>query len=400
MSAVQVEIRRRGDRYELLRGGEPYFIRGAAGDANLDLLVAAGGNSIRTWRAQGLRPLLDQAYEHGLTVTVGLWLEHERHGFNYDDEAAVRAQFETCRQYVDELKDHPAILFWGVANEVENACKSSRVWTAINDVAAMIHELDPLHPVLTVTADINQEKVDNLIAHCPALDLLGVNSYGGLGTVAQRLEGHGWKKPFIVTEFGPVGWWEGPKTEWGAELEATSSEKERVYIENYRRAVTENPGWCLGSYVFFWDHKQEHTSTWFGMFLPDGRRVNTVDAMTYSWTGQWPAVRCPTIHALESDARERRVKPGEIHTATLEAAPQNGSPLNYHWEVVAESHDKKEGGDEEAVPPSLDDAIVKIDGPRITFRAPSRPGGYRLMAYAYGEENTAATANFPFLVEE
>jgi hypothetical protein len=38
----------------ITRGGEPYFVKGAAGDKHLDELVAAGGNSFRTWTTNGL----------------------------------------------------------------------------------------------------------------------------------------------------------------------------------------------------------------------------------------------------------------------------------------------------------------------------------------------------------
>ena len=42
---------------------------------------------------------------------------------------------------------------------------------------------------------------------------------------------------------------------------------------------------CLGTYAFKWGHKQEATPTWFGMFLPDGRRTPAIDTMTELWSG-------------------------------------------------------------------------------------------------------------------
>ena len=76
-------------RHQLIRAGQPYFVQGAGGHTNLAELAAAGGNSIRTWGTDGLDEILDEALRHGLTVTVGLWLGHERHGFDYQDQAAV-----------------------------------------------------------------------------------------------------------------------------------------------------------------------------------------------------------------------------------------------------------------------------------------------------------------------
>jgi hypothetical protein len=66
-------------RHRLIRNGEPYLIKGVGGRSHLADLSAAGGNSIRTWDADNLAPLLDEAHRHGLTVCVGFWPGHERH---------------------------------------------------------------------------------------------------------------------------------------------------------------------------------------------------------------------------------------------------------------------------------------------------------------------------------
>src|SRR5690606_40102511 len=54
-----------------------------------------------------------------LTVMLGLRMGHERHGFDYDDEVAVREQKESIRAQVLKYKDHPALLTWGLGNEVD-----------------------------------------------------------------------------------------------------------------------------------------------------------------------------------------------------------------------------------------------------------------------------------------
>ncbi|MBT8442609.1 MAG: hypothetical protein KJO76_09515, partial [Gammaproteobacteria bacterium] len=92
--AIPVELRRTGTGWQLLRAGEPYFIRGAGGGGSLEQLAAAGANSVRTWGADDIDELLDEAHALGLTVTVGIWLGHERHGFDYNDDTQVREQLE------------------------------------------------------------------------------------------------------------------------------------------------------------------------------------------------------------------------------------------------------------------------------------------------------------------
>ncbi len=140
---VPVELRQTDAGWQLFRAGEPYFIRGAGGDHSLEALKAAGANSVRTWGGDpGAK--LDEAHALGMTVAVGIWLGHERHGFDYGNPAQVRAQLDEARAIVEKYKDHPAVLLWGVGNEMEGFedGDNPRIWKAVNDVAAMIKEIE------------------------------------------------------------------------------------------------------------------------------------------------------------------------------------------------------------------------------------------------------------------
>ena len=103
---VPVEVVEKADgQWELLRGGEAYYILGAGGSGPKDMLAAAGANTFRTWGVgPDLGDQLDQAQELGLTVVVGHWLGHTRHGFDYNDIAAVTGQFERVRRDVEAYK--------------------------------------------------------------------------------------------------------------------------------------------------------------------------------------------------------------------------------------------------------------------------------------------------------
>src|SRR5690606_28652272 len=95
--AIPVTLKNTDGRYQIYREGKPYFIRGAGGSSKIPMLAAAGGNSLRTWGTDNAQAILDEAHQHGLTVMLGLRLGHERHGFDYNDEAAVQAQKEDVR---------------------------------------------------------------------------------------------------------------------------------------------------------------------------------------------------------------------------------------------------------------------------------------------------------------
>ena len=134
--AIPVELRQTEAGWQLIRGGEPYFVKGAGGDHSLERLAAAGGNSVRTWGADSVGEILNEAHALGLTVTVGIWLGHERHGFDYSDDAQVQEQFEQARNTVLRHKDHPALLLWGIGNEMEGFEEGDNeaIWTAANAI--------------------------------------------------------------------------------------------------------------------------------------------------------------------------------------------------------------------------------------------------------------------------
>ncbi|MFM7216585.1 MAG: hypothetical protein ACKO1U_01050, partial [Bacteroidota bacterium] len=83
--AARTELRKTANGFELLRDGQPYKVNGVGGQVNLDLAVRIGANSIRTWGIDDAQQILDEAQQKGLTVMLGFWLQHERHGFDYND---------------------------------------------------------------------------------------------------------------------------------------------------------------------------------------------------------------------------------------------------------------------------------------------------------------------------
>lgn len=396
--AVPVRVEQTAEGYRLLRDGQPYLIRGVGGTGSLDKLKAAGANSIRTWGVDNLDPLLAEAQRLGLTVTVGLWLGHERHGFNYNNADQIAEQQEKIRQAILKYKDHPAVLMWGLGNEMEGYEKgdNAAIWSAINNLAALAKRLDPHHPTMTVVAEIGGDRVKNIHRLCPEIDVVGINSYGGAPSIPQRYREAGGTRPFVLTEFGPAGSWEVQKKPWGAPLEPTSTEKAASYRTTYEKAVRAQP-LSLGSYAFVWGHKQEATATWFGLLLPDGSRLGGVDALSEQWTGKAPANRCPAIATLSVVGAEE-VDPGATIRAALQVADPEGDPLKVEWVLQPEASHLGVGGDAEAVLPTLPEAILKGDLQGAEVRAPKEPGAYRLFAYIRDGQGGAAVGNLPLRV--
>jgi hypothetical protein len=394
--------------YELLVDGQPYFANGVGGANNLPMLKKLGGNTFRTWGAEQLNEriegklLLDYAEELGLKVVAGIWIGHERHGFNYGDSAQINRQRKHVLDTVKKYKDHPALLAWGLGNEMEGPASDGsdiHIWKEMNELAKIVKAEDPKHPVMSVIAGIGGSKVANVIKYYPEIDILGVNAYASAPGVGSGLIQQGWKKPFMLTEFGPVGHWEVSHTSWGAPVEPTSQEKAASYYVTHKRVVTEGEGKCLGTFAFLWGNKQETTATWYGMFLDTGERLGAADAMSYAWDGHFPTNRAPKLLSLESTADQARVRAGSMQSAKVTIKDPESDPIEYEWVVRAESTDRRDGGDKEAAPPAFPELIKSNKGAEVQFKAPRKSGAYRLFVYARDNANGAATANFPFYVE-
>jgi hypothetical protein len=397
--AVKVELKQLAGGWQLFRDGKPYVIKGAGGADSLALLAKCGGNSIRTWSADNLQHHLDAAQACGLTVTVGLWLGQPAQGFDYGDPVQVGRQMEQVRKVVYRYRNHPAVLVWCLGNESEGLEQGDdpSYWHALNDLGAMVKKLDPHHPTMTVTAEIGGERISALNEFCPDIDIHGINSYAGCVALPERYRKAGGKKPYIVTEFGPQGQWEVAKTSFGTPPEPTSTEKAAHYRLSYEKGVQSELGkLCLGSYAFLWGHKVEATATWFGMFLPDGSRLEAVDTMTEIWSGKAAAKTCPKIESLKLEG-PAEVTPDTVIKATLKARSPVGDALTVKWALYPEDRQYPlVGSDVQAIFP---DALVRASETGAEVKMPKGGGAYRLCVYVFDKHGGAATGNLSLHVQ-
>ncbi len=405
-----VEMRHVDGNYRLFVNDEEFFVKGAGCEFGPCYLVAAhGGNSIRTWRTDngqrtGLE-VLDEAYEHGLMVMMGLDVARERHGFDYDDQESVAAQLERFRIEVLELKDHPALLGWGIGNELNLHYTNPAVWDAVNDIALMIKEVDGNHVVTTMLAGIGPNEVKYIAERCPDIDFISVQMYGEIVNLQQYLDNAGYDGPYLVTEWGATGHWEMPETEWGRPIEQTSTEKADAIRYRYENVILADESNCMGSYVFLWGQKQERTPSWYGLFTEAGEKTEAINVMEYFWTGEWPENSAPKMHDIiieDNGGRfdNVRLEGGQFYTAIISVEHPDIEGLSVRAEIMPEPEQLSEGGDFEQRPRSIEGLIVSAGTSEISFTAPDETGEYRLLVYVTDDSNNAGTANIPFFVEQ
>jgi hypothetical protein len=392
--------------WRLLRDGEPFYVKGAVGWQAYDLLRRSGGNAIRIGAS---RAGLDKVHEAGLAAMVNLPVRGERSGMNWDDEQMVSQQKERVLQIVRDVKDHPAVMFWAVGNELDwippGIPHNPRLWQRLNDIAAEIRRIDPHHPVMTVVGTGSYErKIQEIAKHCADMDLLGINAYGDIGAVAGLTRKH-WPKPYVIAEWGPTGHWQVPKTAWRVPLEETSTEKALATYDRYTKVIQADTSHCLGSFVFLWAQKQETTHTWYGLFL-DGLPTESIDVMCYLWSGAWPPNRAPAVLALDivgfGDRKQLYLQPDQSYEAQVTCYDCDYDALTFKWDIRPEVEIPKNsyagGGEKPAVP--IPELIADGQGAHIRFTTPKTEGAYRLFVQVHDGQGHVGYANVPFYVRQ
>ncbi|QDF95149.1 hypothetical protein CJ010_00565 [Azoarcus sp. DD4] len=362
--------------------------------AALERLAQAGARVIRVYRESDAW-VLDAAHQLGLKVVMGLWVGHPRHGVRLDEEATLRAHERALRAFVLRYRDHPALLAWGVGNEVETGTPDHlAVWKVIDRLAGVVKAADPGHPTLMVVADTGMDQLKQLADCCANVDMLGINVYAGaVFDLPQRLSDAGIAKPVVVSELGPLGQWQAGRKPWGAPVELTSSQK-AVFFRDALGFLRGQPQ-IAGVFPFLWGAKQEQTETWHGLLLADGSPTAMSDALAAAW-GRPVAAPAPVIRGIGIAADV--FAPGAEISAGVDAVAHDGSPLVTEWKVLAEATDLRKGGDAETSPPRVPVVIRHADAAGVRFTGPRQPGAYRLFITVRDRHGKVATANLPFLV--
>ncbi len=208
----------------------------AVGD--FELMRRMGVNAIRFYRpGQGTqydpslinkKVLRDLHDRYGISVIMGDFLgaytvgsgANWDEGTDYTDPTQLENMRRCVKDFVNDNKDESYVLMWLLGNEnmmgadysgvnatrTKAATQVKAYLTFVNEIAEMIHKLDPEHPVAVGNLDLIN--LDEHAQYAPAVDIFGANLYHGAGGfgVTWRTVQEAFDRPLLITEYGCDAW--------------------------------------------------------------------------------------------------------------------------------------------------------------------------------------------------
>jgi hypothetical protein len=299
-----------------------------------------GVNTIRTWgTGANTKKMLDAAHSHGIKVMLGIWMRHGQAGMEADDsfdyihdDVGKQEMYTHAIEIVRTYKDHPAILTWGVGNEVylNTATDKEKIAYSklLENICSEIKKIDENHPVTSVEAWTFG--IDWWQKYVPSIDIYGINTYGiGANALPEELSKMGVDKPYVITEFGVRGEWEIEEDQNGVKPEPTDKEKYDVIITGYNEWIQPKPN-SLGVFIFQYANDDRHVAPWLlthfkGMTRPQ------YWAIREAYTGKKPENNVPFIDLFQLMNNE--MNSGTWVDVKLDASDKEGEELavNFYY---------------------------------------------------------------------
>ncbi len=317
----QTTVIKNNDQWQLTVDGKPFDVKGATFgyikdvqnyDSYFKDLKFLGVNSIRTWATgKETKELLDAAHKYDIKIMMGIWMRHGRPGMEDDDrfdylkdKKGIEDMYENAISFVTEHKDHPAVLTWGIGNEVYLNIATDPEKEAysklLERICKEIKRIDPNHPITSVEAWTFG--LDWWQKHVPSIDIYGLNAYGfGASMLQEELDKHK-----INTEFGVRGEWDIKEEVNGVKREPSDEEKYESISKGYSDWISNKPN-NLGVYVFHYDTSDKFIGPWLTMFYKDHKRPQYW-ATRKAYTGKDPVNSVPAINSFNLSTNEAKSK--------------------------------------------------------------------------------------------
>lgn len=236
---------------------------------DFQLLKEMGANTIREYH-QPFHPnkdvLRDMYEKYGIRLIMGdflgkytlgsgaSWFE----GTDYENPEHRKNMMDSVRRMVEEFKDEPYILMWLLGNEnnygvASNADqKPEAYFKFVNEVAKMIKEIDPDHPVALCNGDTLY--LDLFGKYASDIDVFAANVYRGdygFGAFWEQVRDAA-DKPAFITEYGSPAYAKHLTLKEAEHLQALYHRGNWLDIEANTAGKPDSPGNALGGVVFQW----------------------------------------------------------------------------------------------------------------------------------------------------
>lgn len=399
---AQTTIKQINGKWTFLIEGKSFEVKGATFGYDKDVnnyekhfqeLNNLGVNTIRTWgTGEHTRKLLDVAHKYNIKVMLGIWMRHGKPGMEADDSfdyvndsIGKETMYKNTLSIVEKYKNHPAILTWGVGNEVYLNMATDKEKIAysklLERICFQIKKIDENHPVTSVEAWTFG--VDWWLKYVPSIDIFGINTYGaGANILPQELAKKGVKKPYVITEFGVRGEWEIKKDKNGVIPEPTDQEKYDAIVKGYNEWIKPKPN-CLGVYVFHYANDNRHVAPWLLTHFKSMTRPQYW-AIREAYTGKKPINNVPIIKSFQ--LLENNIKSETWVAVKLDAIDIENEALtiSFYYNQRTGSRKRK-------------DQLVKLQSrgnlsEGIEIKLPKENGGIRVYAVVSDTYNNAGIA--------
>lgn len=314
---AQVTVEKKDSTWSLLVDGKPFEVKGVTFGhtddvANYEIyfkdLQSLGVNTIRLWATnKDTEKLLDAAEKYNIKVMLGIWMRHGRPGmedddsFNYlEDTEGKEVMSQNAIKVVETYKDHPAVLTWGIGNEVylnmTTDAEKEAYSKLLERICKDIKKIDENHPITSTEAWTFG--LDWWQKHVPSIDIYGLNSYGaGANFLSEELIKRNIDKPYIITEFNVTGEWDIKNTQNGIKVEPSDEEKHTTIVDGYNSWI-KNKSNCLGVYMFHYSNGNSFMSPWLFTHHTSFYRP-TYWAIRKAYTGKEPTNAIPKIDTFK-----------------------------------------------------------------------------------------------------
>ena len=254
--------------------------------ADFRAMKANGVNALRTYTAPP-RWLLDEAHRQGLWVMIGLAVEREVGYLN--DGRPVGEIADAVRERVSSRAEHPAVLFYAVANEIPTSIVRwfgrRRMERFIERLCEAVRSEDPR----ALVTYVNYPSTEYL--QLPSVDLLAYNVYlespDRLSAYLARLQNIAGDRPLLMAELG---------------LDSIRNGEDAQAAALSTQIATSFAAGCAGVFAYAWTDEWhrggEDVDDWaFGLTRRDRRPKPALASVRHAYAaspfrrgGDWPRV--------------------------------------------------------------------------------------------------------------